>query len=466
MTALMSTLPPLTPSFQRIAAAAAVAAALAGAEAAGARGLTTGITDPLDSAFAERDGVAGYHVARANGVRVVRVPVVWSSVVSVPPANARDPNDPAYDWTFVDDRVDRIAAKGLEPLLSVYGRPHFARKRGLTPHASDLGAFMTAIARRYDGTRKPRVRLLQIWNEPNLKSFMDVRDGPDDYRAMLASGYAAVKSVHRDNLVVGGGLGPFGGPGGRYGTPPLAFMRRLLSRETPFDVWAHHPYTSGPPARRALAKDDVSLGDLPEMRRVLRAARRAGRIRSTRFWVTEFGWDTKPPDPYAVPVREHARWVAEALYRMWRSGVDLVVWFQLRDNPHEGHPWGATFQSGLYYRTTALYADERPKPALRAFRFPFVALPSGRRTVLSGRTPDSRPNTVLIQRRVRGRWDGLLVLRADRDGIFRGAIRRRRGDVLRAAAGDHSMPFEVRPTRDRRVNPFGGAGPEALREDE
>jgi len=65
-------------------------------------------------------------------------------------------------------------------------------------------------------------------------------------------------------------------------------------------------------------------------------------------------------------LREHARWVSEALYRMWQDGVSLVVWFQLRDNPKGTFTWGQTYQSGLYFRTTPLYADEREKPAALA----------------------------------------------------------------------------------------------------
>jgi hypothetical protein len=456
------------PSPHRLRAVAALAAAglvLAPAPAADARGLTTGITDPLDSAFRESDGLGSYHVAHVAGARVVRVPVVWGSVSSRAPAQAQDPADPAYDWTYVDDRVDRIVANGLRPLLAVHGTPDYARKRGLTPHASDLGAFMTAIARRYDGSVKPRVQLWQVWNEPNLRSFLDPRGAVADYRSMLRSSYHALHAVDDRNVVVGGGLGPFGGPRGRYGIAPLRFMRRLFAQRTPFDVWSHHPYTSGPPAREALAKDDASLGDLPEIRRLLVGARRAGRVASTRMWVTEFSWDTKPPDPHGVPVREHARWVAEALYRMWRSRVEVVVWFQLRDNPRKPFTWGQTFQSGLYFKTTALYSNERAKPALRAFRFPFVALPERRRVVLWGRTPDSRPTRVLIQRRTRRGWQGFLVLRADRDGIFRGVLGGRNRAPLRARAiGQLSQPFAPRRTRDRRVNPFGGADPEALAE--
>src|SRR5207248_10179685 len=119
---------------------------------------------------------------------------------------------------------------------------------------------------------------------------------------------------------------------------PLRFMRALLCMSkgaTPrrtctnriaFDAWAHHPYTSGGPTHHALRPDDVSLGDLPEMRSLLDAAWRAGSItarHAPQFWVTEFSWDSDPPDPKAVPAQLEARWVAEALYRMWQSRISV-----------------------------------------------------------------------------------------------------------------------------------------------
>jgi hypothetical protein len=423
---------------------------------AAARPLETGLTDPTEGAFAEADPPGAYATAAAAGARVIRVPVVWSTVAPSAPANAGDPADPVYRWGDLDRRVRAIDAAGMQPLLSVYSAPPFARLRGgVTPNASDLGAFAGALARRYagDGTL-PRVRRFQIWNEPNLKDYLDQSDAPVQYRAMLNAAYPAIHAVHGDNVVVGGGLGPFAGPNGRYGTPPLTFARRVLAGDVPFDVWAQHPYTSGPPARRALNPGDVSIGDLPKVRALLRST---GHARA-RLWVTEFSWDSGPPDPFAVPVAEHARWVAEGLYRMWHHGVSLVVWFQLRDNPKGSFSWGQTFQSGLYFRTTARYADERAKPALRAFRFPFVALPSGGRVTAWGRTPQSDRRTVVLERRAGTRWVRVTTVRADADGIFTRRLQGVTGQRLRARIGsDTSATFAARATRDRMVNPFGGS---------
>ena len=145
---------------------------------------------------------------------------------------------------------------------------------------------------------------------------------------------------------------------------------------------------------------------------------------------------------------------------MWLNGVSVVVWFQLRDNPKGTFSWGQTYQSGLYFRTTARYAKEKAKPALRAMRFPFVALPAGSRLTLWGRTPGNSAADVVVERRTGGRWRRVKTLRADAHGIFRGRVGRSGSAPLRARAqGDRSLPFVPRRTRDRLVNPFGGPRP-------
>ena len=126
---------------------------------------------------------------------------------------------------------------------------------------------------------------------------------------------------------------------------------------------------------------------MPEVRRLLRAAERAGRIkarRAVRMWVTEFSWDSSPPDRYGVPDRLLTRWVAEALDVLWHDGVELVTWFQIRDQvaPPQG-----LFQSGLYLRCATGLACDRPKPMLAAFRFPFTAYRKSGRVEVWGRTP-------------------------------------------------------------------------------
>jgi hypothetical protein len=271
-----------------------------------------------------------------------------------------------------------------------------------------------------------------------------------------------VKSVHRDNVVIAGGTSPFGEI--NRAVPPLRFMRELLcirpacSARVTFDVWAHHPYTNGGPTHQARQPDDVSLGDLPDMRRLLDTAWRTNHIRAARrpaFWVTEFSWDTYPPDKYAVPAQLQARWVSEAMYRMWRAGVSLMTWFQLRDEPLAA----SNFQSGLFYYSGSAYRLTRPKPALTAFRFPFVALRSGSRTLVWGRTPGGRVGRVAIEHRTGSSWKRVAVLPTTGGGIFTARLRtpttgRFRSRVLGRL--DISLAFDAKQPPDLTLeNPFG-----------
>jgi hypothetical protein len=194
------------------------------------------------------------------------------------------------------------------------------------------------------------------------------------------------------------------------------------------------------------------------MKRLLNAAIQQGRFSSrgaVAFWVTEFGWDSSPADPRGVPLRLHARWVSEALYRMWDAGVTLVTWYRLRDGPADG-----PVQSGLWFRCTAGIACDTPKSlSLQAFRFPFVAFRSGKRRVrVWGRTPDGTAAKVVIERSSKGKWRKLRTLRAGANGVFRKRIRGpRRGSIRARLAGskDAAIGFSLKRPPDMPVNPFG-----------
>jgi hypothetical protein len=447
------------------------------------KALVTAVADP--ATFRSADAGVGFLRVRAAGARVVRLNLVWSEVAPLErptPAQAQDPAFSGYRWDSIDREVQLAVRNGLSPILSVAHAPVWAQRGAgpvdlgrLRPDPVELGRFAAALARRYSGRFQdlPRVRYYQVWNEPNLAQyiwpqFMNRQVVSAALYRRLVNAFAdAVHGVSRDNVVVAGGLAPFTSRDGRrseWGSAPLHFMRLLLcvsrtgkptcAARTRFDVWAHHPYTSGGPTHQAYRPDDVSLGDLPEMRAVLEAGIRTRHVVSRRpvqFWVTEFGWDTRPPDPKGVPLWLHARWTSEALYRMWSAGISLVTWWGLRDS------YGArtAFVTGLYAGGRTI-AEDRPKPSLRAFRFPFVALPEGTLVRVWGRTPSSAPGTVVIQQRIGSAWKRRAVLRADRYGIFTTRVRAPVAGTMRARVlGDVSLAFGVKPVPDRRFNPLG-----------
>jgi hypothetical protein len=467
----------------------AIALLAGNAGAAAPRPLETAV---FDLQLPSSDMAVGYTRVRDLGAAKVRIIANWRQIAPAqrsPEFDPRNPSDPSYDWSSLDRPVTLATAAGLEPLVSIFGAPGWAERSktvGINPGTRnpdpvEYGRFARAAALRYSGAGPlPRVRYWHAWNEPNLTDYLAPQFvgrtpfSPGLYRRMVNAFAAGLKAVHADNVVVAGGTSPFRDvrPGVQKVNPrwgPLTFMRELfcLSRQLKpkcrtrmrFDVWSHNPYTSGGPTHRALLPDDVSLGDLPEMRRVLQAAYKTGMIQSRglpRFWVTEFSWDSAPPDPNGLPLRLHARWTAEALYRMWKSGVSLVTWLELRDQPFGDS--AQPVQGGLYFRGRTVQQD-RAKPAATAFRFPFVAYKQGKGLRLWGRTPSSTASKVAVEQRAGTGWRRIWTGSADRYGIFRTTLAARSGNgSVRARvlpADDVSLAFSLTQPPDRAVCPFG-----------
>jgi hypothetical protein len=460
-----------------LAVAAVLAAAAATAPAGSSAQLRTAIIDP--SAFNGARAARAFDRTHATGASMVRLLLQWDAVAPRRRPvgfDATDPGARAYTWGWFDRQVRLATARGLTPIVTLMYAPRWASSPGpgpagtVRPNAVELGKFARAAARRYSGTFEdlPRVPYWQVWNEPNRDYFLRPQYAGGQlvsasrYRALVNRVAAAVRAVDGRNVVVAGGLAPYG----RRGKPaPLAFMRSMFcisrsarrtcdlrSRPARFDVWSHHPYTSGGPARAAARPDDVALGDLPEMRRLLRAAVRLGHVRPrgrVGFWVTEFAWDSSPPDPRAVPAWLHARWVSEALYRMWRSGVSVVTWYRIQDDRLRASP----YQSGFYT------VSGRRKRSLTAFRFPTVAFATRAGVFVWGRTPAGQPGRVALEITSGTGWRRLGTRRTA-SGMFSATYRTpiRRGYVRARFGRAASVPFSLTRPPDRSVNPFGCGG--------
>lgn len=474
----------------------AAALGAAASPASPARGLLTAII-PNPGLDAANDDLQFTRI-RAAGASAVNIGVAWYAVVPhEKPLDPTNPADPEYNWSAVDREVLLAAARGLAPIIGISGAPAWAQATvppgvphtvmdgPYKPSPTAFGQFARAIATRYSGSFRseggvllPRVRYWIAWNEPNIYRYLTPQtvDGkpfsPEWYRRMVNAFASAVHGVHSNNLVVAGATAPFG-IGNRIS--PLKFMREMLcmsagkkphstcKRKSSFDIWAHHPYTRGDPFHHAQAPDDVSLGDLPEMRTLVDAAVRAHQIVSRRkvgFWVDEFSYNSRPPNTnkLIVPLGLHARYVAESLYQMWRSGVGLATWFLLRDDPVNV----SQYQSGLWFNGSqdGDLSQDWPKPSLTAFRFPFVAERNKKKVALWGRTPNSSAASVVIEAASSNGWRPVITLTAGSNGVFIGKIAISRvpnpNGTLRARIGEAaSWPFSLVRPRDRFVLPFG-----------
>jgi hypothetical protein len=469
---------------------------------AGAQPLQTGVFDHLEFTGSQRD-IAFKHV-HAAGATTVRIGVPWSTIAPGPgdetkPAgfNARDPLDPQYDFSLLDKEVRSAVRNGLDPMLTLFYAPEWAMRGeegfygARDPDPAEFGQFAEAVARRYDGNTLglPKVTRYQGWTEPNLYRYLvpqydaplenppppDAKPlSPGLYRNLLVAFERAIHGVSKDNLVITAGLAPFKLAFPRvHAVAPLRFIRELFcltDKNKPkqncgpplhVDAVSTHPYTEGGPNHSATDPENVSMGDLPEFRAMLKAAIRSGRIVSDRriqFWITEFSWETNPPDSQGVPPKLHARWVSEALYRMWQNGVSVVMWFKIRDEPATGAD-GMHYESGLYSMCERGLKCDRPKRSFTAFRFPLVAFKSGRKVRVWGRTPAGQEARVRIEQFKKGRWRLLGKLRTDENGIFKHRLRRKGDGPVRARTRlkrkERSLPFELGPTEDRPVMIFG-----------
>lgn len=472
-----------------LAAGSLLALSAAPAPAA-AQPFTTGITNLGTNAQ------LAFQRTRDAGARFVRIQLYWGGTApNLRPAewNPANQSDPAYDWNAGDEAVRNALAAGLTPVLQVDGAPQWAQRCKspaafpsaiCDPDPADLRAFAAAVAERYSGRTAgvPAVKYFQALNEPNLSLFFFPQYevggkplSPFMYRDLINAFYAGVKAAEPNALVLLAGLGPIEIP--QYTIGPMKFAQLMLCMSggknpkptkdacgggVHFDIFAIQPYTTGGPTHQG-KRNDVEIGDLPKLQNLIAAADRAGRIvnstKKTPLWVTEFSWDSKPPDPGGLPMKIETRWVAEALHTAWSAGVENFFWYSLRDDPHpDGKPYSETLESGLYFRGPSLEQD-KAKPFLPAFRFPFVAYPGGKLSYW-GRTASGRGGKVKIEILSHGKWKQAASARANKYGIFKGkfgtSYGRNKKGAVRARSGKQLSPaFSMKPVRDFHHPPFG-----------
>jgi hypothetical protein len=415
--------------------------------AAGARQtLQLGLQDVAFDGNATPQQVAhGYQVLGAVHGSLVRINAFWYSIAPTAPNSGADPADPAYNWSALDTAVRNAAQHQATALVTLSGAPAWAQGPNepqnpafgfgvWDPNPTAFAQFAQAAATRYSGHYRdpqnpgqflPRVRYFEIWNEENIPLFMAAPDLFSTYRALIGAAYPAIKSVDPTDQVVMGGLAPLG----YSGAPgPLKFAAQMmcLSRvgtrfvplsgcsPAPFDIFAEHPYSLGVTPTETVPKqvyDDVRVGDVYKVRKLLNAAARLHTLGSRRppFWVTEWGWATNPPDPKeGNSFKVAARFVAYSMYEMWRQGASVIVWQEIHDGTANGLPG-----SGLETKTG------KPKPSMQAFTFPFIASVTRHSGFGWGRAPESHAVNVKVQRLSRHGWITVAHTTTSSDGLFK-----------------------------------------------
>ena len=376
-----------------VAAALLVAAGVAVPSASASRFLQRGIFDDAQIHYGNPDTV--FPVLRTLRTQLIRINLVWGGAGGVAkrrPANPANPADPAYDWSAYDRTVNYAAQYGIKVVFSIIGTPPWANAAAgvnvVPRNALDLQRFATAAARRYngnypaaDGRLLPSVRSWLAWNEPNNPAFLRpqyrkvaggyVAQSPIDYAKICN---AIVKGVSVTTVgaskVACGVTAPRGNNNPNSERPalaPIAFLRGMKKAgATGFDAYAHHPYygspaetpTTPPPTpSRGQAPTAITLGNLDLLIRDVTKL-----YGNKRIWITEYGYQTNPPDPiFGVTLAKQATYLAQA-FALAKSHprIDMMLWFLLRDETRARIEEG--WQSGL------LTATGTQKPSFAAFQ--------------------------------------------------------------------------------------------------
>lgn len=312
------------------------------------------------------------------------------------------------------------------------------RLDGVTnPSPIEYAAFVAALGRRYSGSftpaggtagALPRVDYWSIWNEPNQGAWLApqwegtgasaTEASPRRYRVALAGAWAALEAtghtVETDTILVGDtapqGLATVKSVASAMS--PVDFINRLYCLDDDLQIlkgadakahdcaekpdpaafvtsnpalfqmtgYAHHPYELGFKPDRApdRPKKNVTMANLglltDQLDRMM--ARYQVKRSSVPLYLTEYGYQTNPPDALGVTLNEQAAYINEGEYIAWRNKrVRTLSQFLLVDDaPIPGttkkDKWSSSFQTGLRFGPES-GREGRAKPALNAYRVAF-----------------------------------------------------------------------------------------------
>jgi hypothetical protein len=321
-----------------IAAIAAIAVAAPGADAH-AKGKRAPLVGFNEQMLVGVDGLSPeekLELADAAGASTVRISLDWRPLEPYPDYW----HEPA--WESAREVYADARARGMRPILTLVAAPWWARAGDcggnwacVAPPAPEMdeewAEFAAEVADRFPGA------VLEIWNEPNLRSYWWPEPDPKRYAELLDVAYRAIKDANPKAPVLGASVSGTQEtqPGAQVAMP--AFLRatyrarpRVAKR---MDGLSFHIY--------GLAG---GLGRRGTYRKVLRQATRISRrfAGRTPLWVTEVGVSTGAPENVSE------RRQRDLLWRAWRSlskrrAVRAVVFHRLvepRESVSDEWEWG------------------------------------------------------------------------------------------------------------------------------
>lgn len=259
----------------------------------------------------------------------VRIDLGWAAVETS--------KDFYSDWALrkYDTAVNRAHDEGLNVLLVLQRTPKWANgsdDHTLAPHStSEFGDFARDMSLRYAG----KVQTIEVWNEPNLRSFFTARvpgKEAEEHTAMVKDAYTKIKTQ---------------GPQGSNSVTVLAggpshvdtdWWRRMYQQgiKNYTDVVAVNPYMSASNLSPLVA-DQGTKYRMNHTAALIRLMTEYG-DGNKPVWFTEFGWSTHantsstPPWELGVSEAVQADYLEETfnLLRSEYPTVEQVFWYNLR----------------------------------------------------------------------------------------------------------------------------------------
>jgi hypothetical protein len=319
-------------------------------------------------------------------------------------------------WDRYDTLMRLAAAKGIgidfnvsapAPAWGVSNAPDPSVADVANPDPAEFGKFVQAVGARYSGSFTPagapgplpRVAYWSIWNEPNQGGWLAPQWQSGQpfsaqlYRALVDAAWTGLgASGHQSDVVLVGETAPKGSNVQDATSPmkPLIFLRALYCVDKQLRPLqgaaagavgcpasnggadfvsahpglfaatgiAHHPYNYPlPPDLKSRDPDFLSLADTPRLVHFVNgvfAAYGQARQGGVPIFFTEYGYQTKPPDPLGISWSKQAAYLDESEYMAWNfPAVQSTSQFLLVDDkpnsafaPGSPQYW-STSQTGL-----------------------------------------------------------------------------------------------------------------------
>lgn len=292
-----------------------------------------------------------------------------------------------YDWERADRVVTQVEAHGLDLIARVDAQPEWAGggypESGPPNNYQDYADFVYALASRYKG----RIRIYQIWNEPNLsREWGNRAPSPTEYTQMLKLAYQAVKKADPQAMVISAGLAPTS-RSDNVAMPDEEFIKQMYAAGAKpyFDALGVHGagYKVAPETDPAVVAKDPALHNndpSPESMKRIYCFRHVEDVRKVmvdngdadkQVVLLEFGWTTDPRanSPYhwhAVSEVEQANYLVQAYQyakEHWQPWIGVMSLIYM---PHP--KWGIDDEQTYWCVVYPRYPELWVRPAYEALK--------------------------------------------------------------------------------------------------